>query len=200
MKNLIKKAMELGNVEKAKHLVSELLKQEHKAEWDKAKRAEYELLYPTYREATDEEYTTNFIKQDGLEYDEYYPYFEDGSRQFSYFKIEIDYSEDENYVTYEEWINETIVVSEAVEATYDDEGLELTPYVPEVKELVRPYTPLEITDQMLEEKLNEFRDVKQEALDYLASTDWYVVRYAEKGIKVPVDIINNRQLAREKLN
>jgi hypothetical protein len=52
---------------------------------------------------------------------------------------------------------------------------------------------------MVEAKLNEFIDVKQEALDYLASTDWYVVRYAETGVEVPEEVMKKRQEAREQV-
>jgi len=179
LQDKIKVALEQGRVDGAKRLASELLKQEHKAEWDKAKRVEYETIHHEAIEYTE-------TQQD------------DDCNDIEVTKTKQELKLDAP--SYDEWLNETTIVSEAVEATYDDEGLELTPYVPETKELVRAYTSLNITDEMVEAKLNEFRDVKQEALDYLASTDWYVVRYVEKGIKVPVDIINNRQLAREKLN
>ena len=32
---------------------------------------------------------------------------------------------------------------------------------------------------------------------YLASTDWYVIRHAEKGVAIPDDITSSRQKARE---
>lgn len=38
-----------------------------------------------------------------------------------------------------------------------------------------------------------------EALAYLASTDWYVVRKAETGAEIPADIAKGRQEAREAL-
>lgn len=37
-----------------------------------------------------------------------------------------------------------------------------------------------------------------EALQYLASTDWYVVRFAETGVIVPIEILEARKLARER--
>ena len=36
-----------------------------------------------------------------------------------------------------------------------------------------------------------------EARAYLASTDWYVVRFAETGVAIPADIAAARQAARE---
>lgn len=38
---------------------------------------------------------------------------------------------------------------------------------------------------------------KQEALSYLASTDWYVTRFTETGAAIPDDIRVKRQEARE---
>jgi len=58
---------------------------------------------------------------------------------------------DENYITLNEWLSETIVVQEAVEAIYDSDGLELLPAEPEITEQVRPYTPMateEVTSQV----------------------------------------------------
>lgn len=36
-----------------------------------------------------------------------------------------------------------------------------------------------------------------ESLAYLASTDWYVVRFAESGVAVPADIATKRKEARD---
>ena len=41
--------------------------------------------------------------------------------------------------------------------------------------------------------------VNRHALDYLASTDWYVVRQVERGIPVPQDILDARQSARDSI-
>lgn len=40
---------------------------------------------------------------------------------------------------------------------------------------------------------------KQTAKKYLANTDWYVVRKMEKGIDIPQEISDQRQLCRELL-
>jgi len=204
LQDKIKIALEQGKVEGAKRLASELLKQEHKADWLEEKQAEYNNLFPTYT-LVEKVFST---QDEADEFINNKDFFNTPRYDYTTLKLEynepIDYSEDENYISFNEWLNETRVVSEAVEPIFDtdDEGFDYIEVEgkPEVTELVRPYAPLDITDEMAEAKLNEFRDVKQETLDYLASTDWYVVRYAEKGIKVPSDIINNRQLAREKLN
>jgi hypothetical protein len=39
--------------------------------------------------------------------------------------------------------------------------------------------------------------INAEARAYLASTDWYVIRFQETAVAVPVDIANLRQAARD---
>lgn len=41
--------------------------------------------------------------------------------------------------------------------------------------------------------------VNEEALAFLASTDWLVIRQHETGIPVPADVLENRRLARNKV-
>lgn len=40
-------------------------------------------------------------------------------------------------------------------------------------------------------------ETNQEALTYLASTDWYVVRFSETGVVIPDDVKAKRQEARD---
>lgn len=138
----------VGNIEEAKFSVANSYREEHRAKWDKAKREEYNSLFPDY-----------YI---GVEESE-----ELGGQKTIWYQTEveipIDYSEDENYVSYEDWLNETRVVSEAVEEVTEpseDGTMEVVvqEYVPEVKELVRPYIPIEVTDEMIETKLEEFNE------------------------------------------
>lgn len=42
-------------------------------------------------------------------------------------------------------------------------------------------------------------EINAEAKAYLAATDWYVVRFAETGVAIPQDIVDARQVAREKI-
>jgi hypothetical protein len=91
-----------------------------KTTWMRDKQEEYSVLFPATREATDAEYEANFIEQAGLDEIPTYPYFGDGSRMFPLYNIKIDYSEDETYVSFTDWLNETRVITEAVEATYDE--------------------------------------------------------------------------------
>lgn len=41
--------------------------------------------------------------------------------------------------------------------------------------------------------------INVEALAYLASTDWYVIRKQETGVEIPADILAKRQEARDSI-
>lgn len=138
----IELAISRNKVEGARKLLQEYYEAQDRQEFESKLRAEYDELFPKYRDMTTEEYkewfTENVLAD---EKEDYLP------------RIEIDYSEDETYVTFEDYKNETRVISEAVEATYDENGMELTPAIAEVRELVRPYIPIDITDRV-EEYIN----------------------------------------------
>lgn len=51
------------------------------------------------------------------------------------------------------------------------------------------YTQLEL-DKIAQE------DINQTALAYLASTDWYVIRFQETGVVVPQEILDSRASVR----
>ena len=125
----INKALSLGKTQGARKLLEEFYLAEDKRQWTEAKQAEYDELYPTYRDMTTDEYkewfTENVLGEDAEDIPP---------------KIEI-----EQEVSFTDWLNETRVLSEAVEANYDEDGIELTPYQPEVTELVRPYVASDVT-------------------------------------------------------
>ena len=65
---------------------------------------------------------------------------------------------------------------------------------------------VELTAQELEAHINPLKTAEQlqqevnaEALVYLASTDWYVVRQAETGVIIPAEIVTARAEARLKI-
>jgi len=97
-------------------------KQEHKKEFEATLRAEYDLLFPA----------TEIVQVEELQ--------EDGSVVMIDTEVAIDYSDNPDYVTFDEYKAETIVVSEAV---LDIDGNVVEP---EVTELVRPYVPPVQTD------------------------------------------------------
>jgi hypothetical protein len=39
-------------------------------------------------------------------------------------------------------------------------------------------------------------EINKEARDYLASTDWHIIKHTETGYQVPQDIVNERAAAR----
>lgn len=78
----------------------------------------------------------------------------------------------------ETWGGKQVVVSD--EAAIGDSYIEGQ----FVKPVPEPHVPTQ-------EEINE------EARAYLASTDWYVVRFTETGVEVPEEITIKRQEARE---
>ena len=54
------------------------------------------------------------------------------------------------------------------------------------------HSPIEELQETEQEKLNK------NTLDYLHSTDWYVIRFIETGIEIPEAIKEARQAARER--
>ena len=160
MTNKINKAISLGKVKGAKALLAEYFNKQHKAQWNEDKQAEYETMYPTYREMTTEEKLANDTNgEEVIERDEDYIYpqvaieyitseeqevtkereLEDGSKE-EYTVIEtVEVRTPAEYVTQSEWLAETVVVTEAVEGEYDTEGMEVVAPVAEVTEQVRPY-------------------------------------------------------------
>lgn len=49
---------------------------------------------------------------------------------------------------------------------------------------------IDISEQVAAEK------AKYDAKQYLADTDWYVIRFMDSGIEIPVDVKNKREIAR----
>ena len=119
---------------------------EDKAEWTANKQAEYNELYPTYilieKIFNNQEEADEFINNKD--------FFNTPRYDYEALKLEynepIDYSEDETYLTLQEYMDETRVVQEAVEATYDEDGMVLTEAVAEVTESVRPYVAKDVAD------------------------------------------------------
>ena len=90
-------------------------------------------------------------------------------------------------------------ISPAVDAVLDEQGVEVSPAVPAVMQkwvkLKAQYT-VEVTDisaQVAQEAINA------EALAYLASTDWLVIREVDAGTECPADIKAERAAARARI-
>lgn len=127
-------ALSKGKIGGAKALLVEYYLDEDKAKWDSGRRDEYDELFPIGREPTDEEKEKQYndyldkCNHDGVE--------PKGKDNINYVEILIDYSEDGDYLTFTEYLNETKVVQEA---ELDVDGNTVSP---EVTELVRQYTPI----------------------------------------------------------
>ena len=140
---MIEKGKPLSAIRKK---VEALALAEDKAEWTANKQAEYNELYPTYilieKIFNNQEEADEFINNKD--------FFNTPRYDYEALKLEynepIDYSEDETYLTLQEYMDETRVVQEAVEATYDEDGMVLTEAVAEVTESVRPYVAKDVAD------------------------------------------------------
>ena len=91
-------------------VIQKLVKAEYerldRAAFDTAMREEYDALFPEFREMTYQEYLVSELDEEPVSEDTFASEFRVDTR------VEIDYSEDETYKTYEEYANETRVVSE----------------------------------------------------------------------------------------
>jgi hypothetical protein len=95
-------------------------------------------------------------------------------------------------------------------AVFDENDQEIEPAIyetvreciePEVIDLQEVNVPAEyeleiadISDQLAQEQVNN------SARSYLASTDWYVIRFLETGIAVPAEVTSQRAAARASVN
>ena len=179
---------------------TELLKQD-KASWNSDMIAEYDLLFPEYSEivaiVTEDKHEHEALKKS----DANVVITMVTDLGYSYKRL-IDYSEDESYKIYADWIAETRVVTEATEAIYDEDGMIVEEAIAEVTELVRPYTPIEVTDEMIQVELDKLGYVAKEKIEaqkYLNDTDWYVTRLTETGVEIPQEVLVKRAECRELL-
>jgi hypothetical protein len=121
-------------LENVKDSLGKAYKAEHKDAFYVAQREAYDVLFPVTREV-------DAVNTDGL------PLYMDTDGHCTTEQIgdrcrtteNIDYSEDLTFKTYEEYRDETIITQNYIEATYDEEGIVLTPAIPKVTEQVRPY-------------------------------------------------------------
>ena len=138
---------------------------EDKRAFDVAIRGEYDVLFPAYRDMTAEEkivHDTEVIDEleTTIEREEDYEYPQVQIEYITTEEVQVQETIDgeevqktitqevrtpSNYVTFTDWLNETRVITEAVEATYDEDGMVLTEAVAEVTELVRPYIANDVT-------------------------------------------------------
>jgi len=136
MTEQIERVLKAGKIDPAKILLDEYFKEQDKASWLKEQKEAYDILYPTTRKPTDEEREK--------QYSEWASLVDENVFTFEEFSITIDYSEDENYMTFEEYLNETKVVKEEI---LDDVGNVLEP---EVTEKLREFNPKDNSNRIEE--------------------------------------------------
>jgi len=140
-------------------------RQEHKNDFYIAQKAVYDGIYPATREMTIEEKLIN----DTVEEEEVII----RDVEYVYPKVAIEYiaTVDDvevrtplEYVTYVEYRDETVVVTESVDSTLDEEGFVLVEAVLEVSEEVRPYVAIEDVSLQVTEYLSTmaitFREIE----------------------------------------
>jgi len=157
MTNKIAKALSLGKVKGAKALLAEYYNNEHKNEFTTAKQTEYEALFPTYRDMTEEEkaeHDTQFTEENPkpVAMDD-----EGNELPYEYPQVAIEYigsDEDGNevrtpaeYLTYSEWMAETEVTGqrEVSKEVFNEETeeFETVTELVDIIEQVRPYVGME---------------------------------------------------------
>lgn len=91
---------------------------------------------------------------------------------------------------------EVVIQHEAVPAT--EESLEIEAYeeiIPESTTIIEGFTVI-CDDESMEISQEE---INAEALQYLADTDWYVLRRSENNTPVPEQILTERAAARSRI-
>ena len=137
--------LERGQVEDAKNILEKIYKEQDYQDWLAEQREEYLKLFPKYREMTDEEESEYDLENfDGTHIK---------PDNFKYPQVQIDYSDNSDYVSFDIWLNETKVVKEAV--VENDVIIE-----PEVTELIRKYEPKDVTERV-EEYINNSEAYKK---------------------------------------
>jgi len=162
IKQRIEHNLKLGRLPLAKEALKEKYNKEHMSARLEAMRAEYDVTYPSIRLMTEVEW--NEVNESDLTWSEL------SDEDKSELSIVIDYSEDENYVTFNEWLNETRVIQEAVDAKGNLEDDTYVEPVLEITEPVRPYTTM--TTEVLDGKVSTYFKENYSSLREQAYPDW----------------------------
>jgi len=77
--------------------------------------------------------------------------------------------------------------------THEDGSIQICEYAPGVDETtIKPVSLAAI-------QASQLKQINDEARRYLSETDWYVIRQQETGVEIPVDILTERQAARNRI-
>lgn len=153
-------------IEKIKTSLGLHFKHEDERAWKDAQRVGYEEIYPVYRQGS--EFEWNEENTSDLQWGDL------SAEDRAEFQIIIDYSEDESFISFSDWLGEAVITQEAQDAVFNEEGLLVTPAVPQITERVREFIPKDNydaeTDSFLSENTLEYDQTQtQIQLDQLTS-------------------------------
>jgi len=176
----IELALSKGKIGGAKALLKIFLLQEDKNKFYSDMRNVYDELYPKNRTCENwQDYMDSYplISVENKYSEEDYNKLAD--KGIPYPTVTIGYSEDENYLSFEDYKNETKVITEAVAEELDEDGNVVTEAVEEVREPMRGYTAVDVTDRVeaygpLVSKMTEITEAK-----YQSQADALVVGYSK---------------------
>lgn len=154
MNNLIEDRIKVGNIEGAKSLIVKELLQEDKTKFYADMEAEYNELFPELRLLTQVEWEdmAKVEPSTDLKWED----LSDADKEE--LVVLIDYSEDENHLTYDEYKNETEVVQEFKEPVFDAEGICVELGCDELTKPKRPYITKTITDEDIQVALVSIKE------------------------------------------
>lgn len=166
----IQKLIYQGNLVDAKIETKKELELKHKVEWEDSIKAEYKKLYPEYEvlhHETEEDYKVaiaNLTEPINMIHSV------DEASLIINIRLEQE-------ITLEQYKNETRVIKQAIspdpdcylcggtgtkeELSSDGDTYDCNCEVHEITELVRPYTPIEITDGMIQSELEKYEEYRQ---------------------------------------
>ena len=164
---------------------------EDKRAFDVAIRDEYNELFPTKRQATEEElreryeeFKTEVDNEVGINPLDTYEKWVELAPDWT----EIPESEQPvGYMQFTDWLNETRVITEAVEATYDEDGMVLTEAVAEVTELVRPYVAKDVADIVDAYVNNKYKELRAKEYPPIADYVDAVVKDDTEAIEAYIE-------------
>ena len=174
--------------------INEHFKEVNCIEWAVAKQAEYDVLYPSFREPTENEMDS--------EYEEYLESLQDGEEDIE--REEYQFSDIAIEYTFCEWVEPVME-----KGHYSEDGT----YIVDEVAVDGYYTPDACTptyaqwlgdekcpEYNTESDVAEFKSNDSEyhsyCVGYLSSTDWVVTRKVETGVDIPLDIAEKRERMR----
>ena len=146
MTNKIDRLIELGLVDEANSLLVKWCQKEDNNQWLDFKQSEYDLVYPSTRLMTETEW--NNINKSDLTWNNL------TAGDKAELIIVIDYENDNNYLTFSDWLTQTKTVLIGTEIATDDDGVEYEKEIFEEQIIIAPFQPKDNYDIEVEDYLN----------------------------------------------